>query len=68
MRVNVGDASTSQSVTFEPANGGVFPSKANIYAVSGISEIDDEFASDSYYTDRLTEILENLGSPVQPSY
>ena len=60
--VNVGDASTSQSVTFEPANGGVFPSKANIYAVDpfGIASTD--------YNGRLTEILENLGSPVQPSY
>lgn len=62
VRVNVGDASTSQSVTFEPANGGVFPSKANIYAVDpfGIASTD--------YNGRLTEILENLGSPVQPSY
>lgn len=63
MRVNVGDPNSSQNVIFRPENEEeVFPSKATIYAVkpSDINSTDFE--------KRLTEILENLDSPVQPSY
>lgn len=63
VRVNVGDPNSSQNVIFRPENEEeVFPSKATIYAVkpSDINSTDFE--------KRLTEILENLDSPVQPSY
>lgn len=63
VRVNVGDPNSSQNVIFRPENEEeVFPSKATIYAVdpSGIKSTD--------FNNRLSEILKNLGSPVQPSY